>query len=101
MPQEEVDRLLDRCHALGADPQITNYGGGNASAKVDAVDPVSGEAATVLLVKGSGGDLGTLEADGLAALMLDRVLKLRDREEGASHEDDMVAMFDYCRCGDG
>jgi rhamnulose-1-phosphate aldolase/alcohol dehydrogenase len=100
-PQDEVERLLDRCHALGADPQITNYGGGNASAKVDAVDPVSGEAATVLLVKGSGGDLGTLQADGLAALMLDRVRQLRDRYEGAAHEDDMVAMFDYCRCGEG
>ena len=43
-----------------------NFGGGNTSAKLLQRDPLSQQDVEVLWVKGSGGDLGTLTADGLA-----------------------------------
>jgi rhamnose utilization protein RhaD (predicted bifunctional aldolase and dehydrogenase) len=43
-------------HLLGSDKRITNYGGGNTSAKVRQKDPLTGEKVEVLWVKGSGGD---------------------------------------------
>jgi len=79
----DVQALLARSHRLGADRRVTNFAGGNTSAKTTLADPVTGEPIRVLLVKGSGGDLGTLTADGLAALALDRVRALeRLRDEG-------------------
>jgi rhamnulose-1-phosphate aldolase/alcohol dehydrogenase len=96
-----VDALLARAHELGSDPRVTNYGGGNASCKVVEDDPVSRGPAEVLYVKGSGGDLGTLRAEGLATLRLDRVRALREVYRGVEHEDEMVAAFDHCRWGSG
>ena len=46
---------------LGRDPKNTNYAGGNTSAKGTEVDPVTGEDVELVWVKGSGGDLGTLD----------------------------------------
>src|SRR5262245_2049621 len=97
----EVDALVARSHALGSDPRVTNYGGGNTSAKAVVEDPVTGEPAEVLYVKGSGGDLGTLRPEGLATLRLDRVRALRGVYRGVEHEDEMVAAFDHCRWGTG
>jgi rhamnulose-1-phosphate aldolase/alcohol dehydrogenase len=101
VPQPEVEALIGRSHALGADPRVTNYGGGNTSCKVAVADPVTAEPTEVLYVKGSGGDLGTLRPDGLATLRLDRVRALRGVYRGVDHEDDMVAAFDHCRWGTG
>jgi rhamnulose-1-phosphate aldolase/alcohol dehydrogenase len=98
---ETVDALIARSNALGSDPRITNYAGGNTSAKGTATDPVTGEPVDLLWVKGSGGDLGTLTPAGLAVLRLDRVRALRGVYEGVEHEDDMVAAFDYCLHGKG
>ena len=64
-------------------------------------DPVTGEPTRVLVVKGSGGDLGTLTADGLALLDLDRVRALERLHAGGVHEDDLVAHYDSCRFGTG
>ena len=97
----EVEALVERSHALGADPRVTNYGGGNTSCKAMVDDPVTGEPSEVLYVKGSGGDLGTLRPDGLATLRLDRVRALRAVYRGVDHEDEMVAAFDHCRWGTG
>ena len=36
-------------------------------------DPLTGETAEVLWVKGSGGDLGSMKLDGFATLYLDRL----------------------------
>jgi rhamnulose-1-phosphate aldolase/alcohol dehydrogenase len=94
-----VDELLDRSHRLGADRRNTNYAGGNTSAKGVDVDPATGEAVELLWVKGSGGDLATLTADGLAVLRLDRVRALVDVYPGEEREDEMVAAFDFCRHG--
>src|SRR5580692_7871460 len=63
--------LLYRSNLLGADQRITNYGGGNTSAKLVARDPLSGQDVPVLWVKGSGGDLGTMKLEGFATLYMD------------------------------
>jgi rhamnulose-1-phosphate aldolase/alcohol dehydrogenase len=96
-----VDQLLDRAHRLGADPRNTNYAGGNASAKGSTIDPVTATPVDLLWVKGSGGDLGTLTAAGLAVLRLDRLRALVDVYPGVEREDEMVAAFDHCLFGTG
>lgn len=98
---DAVEELLARAHRLGADPRNTNYAGGNASAKGTVVDPVTGDDVGLLWVKGSGGDLGTLTAEGLAVLRLDRLRALTGVYPGVEAEDDMVAAFDYCLHGKG
>ncbi|HWC82318.1 MAG TPA: bifunctional aldolase/short-chain dehydrogenase [Pseudonocardiaceae bacterium] len=96
-----VDELLARSHELGADPRNTNYAGGNTSAKGTEADPVTGAPVDLMWVKGSGGDLGTLKAAGLAVLRLDRLRALTDVYPGVEREDEMVAAFDYCLHGKG
>jgi rhamnulose-1-phosphate aldolase/alcohol dehydrogenase len=93
--------LVARSNRLGADPRNTNYAGGNTSAKGTAVDPVTGEDVELLWVKGSGGDLGTLTAAGLAVLRLDRLRTLVGVYPGVDREDEMVAAFDFCLHGKG
>lgn len=93
--------LLARSHRLGADPRNTNYAGGNTSAKGSAPDPVSGADTELMWVKGSGGDLGTLTAPGLAVLRLDRLRALAKVYPGVEREDEMVAVFDHCLHGRG
>ena len=97
----EVTALLARSNRLGSDPRNTNYAGGNASVKAEADDPVTGHPVPLLWVKGSGGDLGTLTADGLAVLRLDRLRALTGVYRGPGHEDEMVAAFDFCLHGKG
>jgi rhamnulose-1-phosphate aldolase/alcohol dehydrogenase len=96
-----VDELLGRSNRLGADPRNTNYAGGNTSAKGSEIDPVTAEPVDLLWVKGSGGDLGTLTAPGLAVLRLDRLRALVDVYPGVEREDEMVAAFDFCLHGRG
>ncbi|MFP8886336.1 bifunctional aldolase/short-chain dehydrogenase [Streptomyces mangrovi] len=99
--RETIEALLARSHRLGSDPRNTNYAGGNTSAKGTGTDPVTGGGTELLWVKGSGGDLGTLTADGLAALRLDRLRALKDVYPGVEREDEMVAAFDHCLHGRG
>ncbi|WAC66914.1 bifunctional aldolase/short-chain dehydrogenase [Agrococcus sp. SL85] len=101
MVHEAVEALVARSNRLGADPTVTNYAGGNTSAKGVDVDPASGEPVELVWVKGSGGDLGTLTPAGLAALRLDRVRGLEAVYPGLEREDEMVAAFDYCLHGTG
>src|SRR5690348_8629252 len=98
---DPVDELITRSVRLGADPRNTNYAGGNTSAKGTAVDPVTAEPVELVWVKGSGGDLGTLTASGLAVLRLDRLRALVEVYPGVEREDEMVAAFDYCLHGRG
>ena len=69
--------------------------------RLEAFDPATGDDTHVMFVKGSGGDLGTLTASGLAALDLSRVRGLVGRYRGPEHEDEMVGLFDYCLFGRG
>jgi rhamnulose-1-phosphate aldolase/alcohol dehydrogenase len=101
MSDSPVGALIARSNRLGSDPRNTNYAGGNASAKGTAADPVTGEPTELLWVKGSGGDLGTLTAAGLAVLRLDRLRALQGVYPGPEREDEMVAAFDYCLWGKG
>jgi rhamnulose-1-phosphate aldolase/alcohol dehydrogenase len=93
---DEPNRLLYRSNLLGSDLRITNFGGGNTSAKVDAADPLTGEPVKVLWVKGSGGDIGSVKLDGFATLYLDKLLGLKSAYRGNAHEDEMVALFNHC-----
>lgn len=99
--EPELDDLLTRSHRLGARKDVTNFAGGNTSAKVTLPDPITGVPTRVLAVKGSGGDLGTLNAAGLALLDLDRVLALEAVHRSGVHEDELVALYAACRFGDG
>ncbi|HEX5198495.1 MAG TPA: class II aldolase/adducin family protein, partial [Actinoplanes sp.] len=101
MTNPAVRELLERSNRLGADPRNTNYAGGNTSAKGSETDPVTGEPAELVWVKGSGGDLGTLTESGLAVLRLDRLRALAGVYPGVEREDEMVAAFDYCLHGRG
>ncbi|MDT4973190.1 MAG: hypothetical protein QOG22_3333 [Pseudonocardiales bacterium] len=93
--------LVARSNRLGADPRNTNYAGGNTSAKGEVTDPVTHQPITLLWVKGSGGDLGTLTEAGLAVLRLDRLRALVAIYPGVEREDEMVAAFDFCLHGKG
>ena len=65
-----LDRLVYRSNKLGEDPALTNTGGGNTSSKLTAPDPLTGENAEVLWIKGSGGDLRTASRDSFAKTRL-------------------------------
>ncbi|MBO9731254.1 MAG: bifunctional aldolase/short-chain dehydrogenase [Chitinophaga sp.] len=96
MAGDEVALLIYRSNLLGADLRLTNYGGGNTSCKAMAKDPLTGEPVEVMWVKGSGGDLGTLKRNGLAALYVDRLRSLQHIYRGIAHEDEMVELFNHC-----
>ncbi|WP_432240740.1 bifunctional rhamnulose-1-phosphate aldolase/short-chain dehydrogenase [Herbaspirillum robiniae] len=93
---DEAHLLLYRSNLLGADKAITNFGGGNTSAKIPMTDPLSGEQVEVLWVKGSGGDLGSIRLDGFATLYMDKLNALRGRYRGLEHEDEMVGYLPHC-----
>src|SRR3984885_12751056 len=79
---DEPGLLLYRSNLLGSDLRITNFGGGNTSAKVQAPDPLTGKPVTVLWVKGSGGDIGSMKLDGFSTLYLDKLESLKDIYRG-------------------
>jgi rhamnulose-1-phosphate aldolase/alcohol dehydrogenase len=88
--------LLYRSNLLGSDLTVTNFGGGNTSAKLRERDPLTGETMDVLYVKGSGGDLGSMGLEGFATLYLDKLLKLQTLYRGVAHEDEMVGYLPHC-----
>ena len=91
--------LRYRSNLLGSDLRITNFGGGNTSSKLQEIDPLDGEQKTVLWVKGSGGDLGSIKQSGFASLYLDKVLALAKSYKGVEREDEIVAMYPLCTFG--
>ncbi|WP_262027729.1 bifunctional rhamnulose-1-phosphate aldolase/short-chain dehydrogenase [Microvirga sp. Mcv34] len=92
---DEPGLLLYRSNLLGADKRITNYGGGNTSAKVMETDPLTGEKVEVLWVKGSGGDVGTIKLDGFATLYMDKLRSLKNLYRGVEDEDRMVGFLPH------
>ena len=93
---DEPGLLLYRSNLLGADLRITNFGGGNTSAKVLAKDPLTGESVTVLWVKGSGGDIGSMKLDGFATLYMDKLDSLKGLYKTLDQEDAMVHALNHC-----
>ncbi len=72
---------------IGGDQNLVLHGGGNTSCKLERPD-IFGEAERVLHVKGSGWDLGVIEAAGLPGVRLEPLLKLRALN--ALSDEDMV-----------
>lgn len=96
---DEPGLLLYRSNLLGADLSLTNFGGGNTSAKLLADDPLTGQVTPVLWVKGSGGDLGSMQLDGFATLHMERLLQLESRYTGPGGDDAIAALLPHCTFG--
>ncbi|MBK4217639.1 bifunctional rhamnulose-1-phosphate aldolase/short-chain dehydrogenase [Paracoccus caeni] len=92
----ESEQLLYRSNLLGSDKRVTNYGGGNTSAKVMETDPLTGDPVEVLWVKGSGGDIGSMKMDGFSTLYMDRLQALKGKYRGVEFEDEMVGYLPHC-----
>ncbi len=100
---DPVGRLVYRSNLLGQDQRITNTGGGNTSSKYIEKDPLTGEAAEVLWVKGSGGDLRTSKRENFSSLYMDKIRRLRAIYDAADVkgvktpiEDEMVGKYLHC-----
>ena len=96
---DEPELLRYRSNLLGADLRITNFGGGNTSSKVPQPDPLTGQAAEVLWVKGSGGDLGSIKRAGFATLYLEKLLAIESQYKGVAEEDAVVDLYPLCTFG--
>ena len=94
--KSESELLLYRSNILGSDMRVTNYGGGNTSAKVMEKDPLTGEEVEVLWVKGSGGDIGSIKMDGFATLYMEKLEALKGLYRGVEFEDEMVGYLPHC-----
>ncbi len=82
--------LADRVYTsqlIGKVPDLVMHGGGNTSCKT-VTQNLLGEKIDVLCVKGSGWDLGTIEVEGLPAVKLEPLLKLRQLSKLS--DEDMV-----------
>ena len=91
-----AELLLYRSNLLGSDLTVTNFGGGNTSAKLAEVDPLTGQSVEVLWVKGSGGDIGSMRLDGFATLYQDKLLALETHYAGPDDDDKMVGFLPHC-----
>jgi rhamnose utilization protein RhaD (predicted bifunctional aldolase and dehydrogenase)/NAD(P)-dependent dehydrogenase (short-subunit alcohol dehydrogenase family) len=72
---------------LGGEPRLVLHGGGNTSVKTRMAD-ITGQTIDVLCVKGSGWDMGTIEAPGLPAVRLNPLRELEGLQ--ALSDEDMV-----------
>ena len=89
-----AELLLYRSNLLGSDKRITNFGGGNTSAKIKDKDPLTGAEVEVLWVKGSGGDLGTMKLDGFSTLYMEKFLGLEKfYKAGTDNDAVMVPLY--------
>ena len=93
---DQPELLRYRSNLLGSDLRITNFGGGNTSSKIEEIDPLDGEKKTVLWVKGSGGDLGSIKRSGFATLYMDKLLLLAKSYKGVEREDEIASMYPFC-----
>src|SRR5580698_8119285 len=84
---DEPELLRYRSNLLGSDLRITNFGGGNTSSKVAMKDPLTSKDVSVLWVKGSGGDLGSIKRAGFATLYMEKLLALEQLYRGAASID--------------
>jgi len=92
-PDDTLGQLVLASNLLGANRAVSNFGGGNTSAKGTAVDH-TGREVPVMWVKGSGSDLATMGPQHFTGLKLDEVLPLFERDEMS--DEDMVAYLSRC-----
>src|SRR4051812_17568597 len=93
-PEATLDQLVLASHLLGANRAVSNFGGGNTSAKGVATDH-AGREINVMWVKGSGSDLATMGPEHFTGLRLDEMLPLLERDEMS--DEDMVAYLARCQ----
>src|SRR5215208_1425583 len=93
-PGDALAELVLASHLLGANRAVSNFGGGNTSAKGVAVDH-AGREVPVMWVKGSGSDLATMGPEHFTGLRLDEVLPLIERD--AMSDEEMVAYLSRCQ----
>jgi rhamnulose-1-phosphate aldolase/alcohol dehydrogenase len=74
-----LEELAYRSNLLGTDRAVCNWGGGNTSMKTTITD-FRGREVEVMWVKGSGSDLGTMQAKHFTALRMDDVRPLFERD---------------------
>jgi rhamnulose-1-phosphate aldolase/alcohol dehydrogenase len=84
--------LAYRSNLLGLDRSVTNWGGGNTSAKTREPD-YRGIETNVLYVKGSGSDLGSIRPEQFTALRLDDLRLLENRS--AMADEDLVRYYEH------
>src|SRR3954464_11189155 len=94
VPADKLGQLVLASHLLGANRAVSNFGGGNTSAKGTTTDHAGREVAT-MWVKGSGSDLATMGPEHFTALRLDEMLPLMERD--AMSDEDMVAYLARCQ----
>src|SRR3954467_11430394 len=94
VPDDALGQLVLASHLLGANRAVSNFGGGNTSAKGTTLDH-AGRELRAMWVKGSGSDLATMGPEHFTGLKLDEVLPLMEREEMS--DEDMVAYLARCQ----
>jgi rhamnose utilization protein RhaD (predicted bifunctional aldolase and dehydrogenase)/NAD(P)-dependent dehydrogenase (short-subunit alcohol dehydrogenase family) len=72
---------------LGSDPRLVLHGGGNTSVKTTVKDML-GDDVQVICIKGSGWDMGNIEPQGLPAVKLEPLRRLRKLDKLS--DEDMV-----------
>ena len=83
---------------IGSDPDLVLHGGGNSSVKTGWTD-ITGRQVDSLRVKGSGWDMGTIEAAGFTPLPLDRLRELLTL--GSLSDPDMMRELSAARLDPG
>ena len=83
----DLDLRVYTSRLLGQDSSLVLHGGGNTSVKSTATN-LFGESEDILLVKGSGWDLATIEAEGFAPVKMEMLLKMAELKE--LNDPDMV-----------
>ena len=89
-----LEQVVLASHLLGGNRALANFGGGNTSAKGQAVDHI-GREIPAIWVKGSGSDLATMSDRDFTPLRLEEVLPLFELEEMT--DEDMVAHLARCQ----
>ena len=91
----ELEKLVYRSNCLGSDLTITNTGGGNTSSKLVEIDPLTNEEQNILWVKGSGGDLRTVDVSGFSSLYLNKFQQLEEIYSRSELKGPKTATEDY------
>jgi rhamnulose-1-phosphate aldolase/alcohol dehydrogenase len=90
---DELDALAYLSNLVGADPTLTQPGGGNSSVKRTETD-ASGRTLEVLRVKGSGTDMASIGRRGFTGLRLDDLAALERRADMSDEQ-----MMAFLRAG--
>ncbi|WP_440119220.1 bifunctional aldolase/short-chain dehydrogenase [Paenibacillus sp. QZ-Y1] len=88
-----LEQLVYRSNLIGADRSVCNIFGGNTSTKTTVQD-FRGRDIEVMYVKGSGSDLGSMQAKHFTGLGLEDIRPLIERESMSDEE--MVEYLGHC-----